>query len=72
MFSGLVWSGEESVKLGLTDDFATQHEIAKNLIGAEEEVNFTHQERLMDRIAGRLGASFGQALSSFLQPVSLR
>jgi protease-4 len=72
MFSGLVWSGEESVKLGLADEFATQHEIAKNLIGAEEEVNFTPQQHLMDRIAGRLGASFGQALSSFLQPVSLR
>jgi protease-4 len=72
MFSGLVWSGEESVKLGLADDFATQKEVAKNIIGAEEEVNFTPQEHLMDRIAGRLGASFGQALSSFLQPVSLR
>ncbi len=72
LFSGLVWSGEESLKLGLADEFATQHEIAKNLIGAEEEVNFTPQEHLMDRIAGRLGASFGQSLSSFLQPVSLR
>lgn len=71
MFSGLVWSGEEAVKIGLVDDFATQKEVAK-IIGAEEEVNFTPQERLVDRIAGRLGASFGQALSSFLQPVSLR
>lgn len=72
MFSGLVWSGEEATKLGLVDEFATQHEVAKNLIGAEEEVNFTPQERFVDRIAGRLGASFGQVLSSFLQPVSLR
>jgi protease-4 len=72
MFSGLVWSGEEAVKIGLVDEFATQSEVAKNLIGAENEVNFTPQEHLMDRIAGRLGASFGQALSSFLQPVSLR
>jgi protease-4 len=72
MFSGLVWSGEEAVKVGLADDFATQKEVAKNIIGAEDEMNFTPQEHLMDRIAGRLGASFGQALSSFLQPVSLR
>ncbi len=72
MFSGLVWSGEEGVKLGLVDEFATQKEVAKNLIGAENEVNFTPQERLLDRLAGRLGASFGQAISSFLQPVSLR
>lgn len=72
MFSGLVWSGEEAVKIGLVDDFATQKEVAKNIIGAEEEINFTPQEHFMDKIAGRLGASFGQALSSFLQPVSLR
>ena len=72
LFSGLVWSGEEAKKLGLVDDFATQKEIAKDIIGAEEEVNFTPQQRLMDKIAGRLGASFGQALGSFLQPVSLR
>ncbi|MDD5215839.1 MAG: signal peptide peptidase SppA [Methylococcales bacterium] len=72
LFSGLVWSGEEAKKLGLVDDFATQKEIAKDVIGAEEEVNFTPQQRLMDKIAGRLGASFGQALGSFLQPVSLR
>lgn len=72
LFSGLVWSGEEAKKIGLIDDFATQKEVAKNLIGAEEEVNFTPQQRLMDKIAGRFGASFAHALSSFLQPVSLR
>jgi protease-4 len=71
-FSGLVWSGEEAKKLGLADDFATQKDVAKDIIGAEEEINFTPQQRLMDKIAGRLGASFGQALGSFLQPVSLR
>ncbi|MEN9595854.1 MAG: hypothetical protein RL236_288 [Pseudomonadota bacterium] len=72
MFSGLVWSGEEAVKIGLVDGFSTQHDIAKNLIGAEDEVNFTPQANLIDKFAGRLGASFGQVLSSFLQPVSLR
>ncbi|MEI7796650.1 MAG: signal peptide peptidase SppA [Methylococcaceae bacterium] len=72
MFSGLVWTGDEGVKLGLVDEFATQNEVAKTLIGAENEVNFTPQEHLMDRIAGRLGASFGQAMSSFLQPITLR
>lgn len=72
MFSGLVWSGEEAVKIGLVDDFATQKEVAKTIIGAEDEVNFTPQQHFMDKIAGRFGASFGQALSSFLQPVSLR
>lgn len=72
LFSGLVWSGEEAKKLGLIDDFSTQRDVAKNIIGAEEEVNFTPQQRLMDKLAGRFGASFAGALNSFLQPVSLR
>lgn len=72
LFSGLVWSGEEAKKLGLIDDFSTQRDVAKNIIGAKEEVNFTPQQRLIDKLAGRFGASFAGALSSFLQPVSLR
>ncbi len=72
LFSGLVWTGEEGVKLGLVDEFATQNEVAKNLIGAENEVNFTPQEHLFDRLAGRLGTSFGQTIGSFLQSVTLR
>ena len=72
LFSGLVWSGEEGVKIGLVDDFATQRDVSKNIIGAENEVNFTPREQLFDRLAGRLGASFGQSLSSFLQATSLR
>ena len=72
LFSGLVWSGEEGVKIGLVDDFATQRDVAKNIIGAENEVNFTPREQLFDRLAGRLGASFGQSLNSLLQATSLR
>jgi len=72
MFSGLVWTGEAGVKLGIADDFGNEDFVAKELIGAEKRVDFTRQERLIDKIAGKLGASFGQAIGSIVQTPSLR
>jgi len=72
MFSGLVWTGEEGVKLGIADGFGSDDYVAREIIGAEELVDFTRQERLLDRIAGKLGATFGQAIGSLVQGVSLR
>ncbi|MGZ5008404.1 MAG: signal peptide peptidase SppA [Methylobacter sp.] len=72
MFSGLVWTGEEGVKLGIVDGVGNQDYVAKELIGAETLVDFTRQEQLLDKIAGKLGASFGQAIGSMIQGLSLR
>ena len=72
MFSGLVWTGEEGVKLGVVDGFGNQDTVAKELIGAEKLVDFTHQEQLLDKLAGKLGASFGQSIGSLVQGLSLR
>ncbi len=72
MFSGLVWTGEAGVKLGVVDAFGNDDFVAKTLIGAEQQVDFTQQDQLIDKIASKLGASFGQAIASFLQTPSLR
>jgi protease-4 len=72
MFSGLVWTGEEGVKLGIADGVGNQDYVAKELIGAETQVDFSRQEHLLDKIAGKLGASFGQVIGSMVQGTSLR
>ncbi|MGR9014570.1 MAG: S49 family peptidase [Gammaproteobacteria bacterium] len=72
MFSGLVWTGEEGVKQGIVDGVGNQDYVAKELIGADKLVDFSRQEHLLDKIAGKLGASFGQAIGSLVQGVSLR
>ena len=72
LFSGLVWTGEEGIKVGLVDDLGSQHDVAKNIIGCENEVNFTPQEHLLDKLAGRLGISFSHAISNLLQPITLK
>ena len=72
MFSGLVWTGEAGVKLGVADAFGNDDYVAKDIIGAEKLVDFTKQGRLIDKIAGKLGASFGQAIGSLIQGPSIR
>ncbi len=72
MFSGLVWTGEEGLKLGIVDGISNQDAVAKDLIGAEKLVDFSQQEQLLDKIAGKLGASFGHELGSMIQGWSLR
>ncbi|MEF3076305.1 S49 family peptidase [Methylobacter sp. Wu1] len=72
LFSGLVWTGEEGVKLGVADAFGNDDYVAKEVIGVENKVDFTQQEQLLDRIAGKLGASFGQAIGTMAKGMSLQ
>lgn len=71
-FSGLVWTGEEGVKLGIADAFGNDSSVAKDQIGADRLVDFTESEKFIDKIVGKMGASFGHALSSVLQTPALR
>ncbi|MEQ1531281.1 MAG: S49 family peptidase [Methylococcales bacterium] len=72
MFSGLVWTGEEGIKLGVADAYGNDDYVAKEIIGAKTMVDFTHQERLFDRIAGKIGSSFGHTIAGLAQNFSLR
>jgi protease-4 len=72
LFSGLVWTGEAGVKLGVADGFGNDDNVAKDIIGAEKLVDFTQQGPFLDKIAGKLGAYFGQAIGSAIQWPSLR
>jgi protease-4 len=72
-FSGLVWSGEKSIQLGLADGFGSVESVARDVIKAEDIVDFTRQESLFERLAGRLGATMAKAWSPFDKAgVSLR
>ncbi len=72
MFSGLVWTGAESIKLGLTDEIGSDDFVAREIIGAKKIENFTQEERLIDRLVGKMGAQFGHAIGAVLNNLSLR
>jgi len=63
LFSGLFWSGEESVKLGLVDGLGSSSYVAREIIGEEEIVNFTPAENLFEKLAQRAGAGMAGTLA---------
>jgi protease IV len=62
IYSGLFWSGEQAQKLGLIDDFGSASFVAREVVGAEDIVDFTVREDVFDRFARRFGAAAAQAL----------
>ncbi|MCU7933414.1 MAG: S49 family peptidase [Candidatus Thiodiazotropha sp. (ex Dulcina madagascariensis)] len=63
LFSGLFWSGEEAREMGLIDEFGSSSFVAREVIGAEEIVDFTPKEEVWDRLARNLGAGAAKVLA---------
>lgn len=66
IFSGLFWTGEESVDLGLADGFGDLGYVARDLVGVETTVDFTKKEDVWTRLAARVGSGAAEALASLL------
>jgi len=65
MFSGLVWTGQKSVELGLADAFGSLDYVAREVVKAEKVVDFTQKENLAEKFARRLGAGAAHAVLEF-------
>jgi protease-4 len=62
MFSGLVWNGQQAVALGLADGMGSLDFVAREVVKAEEIVDYTLRENLGSRLARQFGASIGEGL----------
>lgn len=62
MFTGLIWSGEEGIKLGLADGLGSLDYVARDVIKAEEVVDYSARESLPERLAKRFGIGAASAL----------
>jgi protease-4 len=58
-FSGLFWSGEDAVKLGLADRFGNLDYVAREVVKAEEVIDYTPKENVAEKLAKKFGASIG-------------
>jgi protease-4 len=62
MFSGLFWSGETSIEMGLADGLGSSEYVAREVIKQDNIVDFTTHEGLADRFAKRFGATMANKL----------
>ncbi len=67
MFSGLIWTGEEGIELGLVDELGSTEQVARDVIKQDDIIDFTPRELFLDRLADRVGASIGQVFRSQLK-----
>jgi protease IV len=62
LFSGLIWTGQKSVELGLADGIGSLEFVAREVVKAEDIVDFTQKDNLAERFAKRLGSGAAEAL----------
>jgi protease-4 len=65
MFSGLIWTGEKSVELGLADGYGSLDSVARDVIKAEDIVDYTQKEGFAEKVAKRFGAAAASSLAEF-------
>jgi protease-4 len=61
-FSGLVWSGQQAVNLGLADALGNLDYVAREIVKAEDVVDYTYRENVGMRLVRQFGASIGAGL----------
>lgn len=67
LFSGLLWTGQRSVDLGLADGFGTVDSVARDVLQAENVVDFTIKQSITDRLAKRFGAGMADSFGSLIR-----
>lgn len=67
LFSGLAWSGQKAIALGLADDYGSLDQVAREVVKAEDIVDYTQHENVASRLAKRFGAGVGESAMQLMQ-----
>lgn len=65
IFSGLFWTGQKAIDMGLADEMGSVESVARDVIKAEDIVDYTAREGIADRLAKKFGAGVMSALPGF-------
>jgi protease-4 len=72
LFSGLFWTGQQAIDLGLADQLGSIDYVAREVIKAEELVDYTRRDNVAERLAKKFGASIGEGAVRTLQSGALQ
>ena len=61
MFSGLFWTGQQAVDMGLADALGSLDGVARDVVKASDVIDYTRHENVAERLAKRFGAAMGEA-----------
>ena len=61
MFSGLFWTGQQAIEMGLADQLGNLDFVAREVVKAEEIMDYTRRDNVAERLVKRFGASIGAA-----------
>lgn len=72
LFSGLIWTGEQALDLGLVDGLGSAGYVAREVIGEEQIVNYTPRPDPFQELVSKLGATFGEGVIRALAQTQLQ
>lgn len=61
IFTGLFWSGQQAIALGVADELGSVDYVAREVVKAEEIIDYTRRDNVAERLAKRFGAAMGVA-----------
>jgi protease IV len=61
LFSGLFWTGQQAIELGLADQLGNVDYVAREVIKAEDVIDYTRRDNVAERLAKKFGAALGSA-----------
>ena len=65
LFSGLIWTGEKAIELGLVDEYGNTQSVARDIIEAETIVDFTPRGELIEQLMEGFGVTLGKQIQSY-------
>jgi protease-4 len=73
LFSGLFWTGQQAIQMGLADALGSLDSVAREVVKAEDIVDYTRHDNVAERLAKRFGAAIGEgAVKALRQLPSVR
>ncbi len=66
-FSGLFWTGQQAIEMGLADQLGNLDYVAREVVKAEELMDYTRRDNVAERLVKRFGASIGQGAALALK-----
>ncbi|OGB52749.1 MAG: peptidase S49 [Burkholderiales bacterium RIFOXYC12_FULL_60_6] len=66
-FSGLFWSGQQAVEIGLADQLGSLDFVAREVVKAEEIIDYTRRDNVAERLVKRFGVAMGAGVMSALK-----